>query len=303
MRAIVNRARTVRAVVAATIAACVLVVTGSMPAGAEAFPVDNSLISILWHRDPDVSPPGANDWTCRPSAAHRQPVVLVHGFVANQNANWYALSPTLANEDYCVFTFNYGDIGWPTARGLARVEDSAPELADFVERVRAETGARKVDIVAHSLGTVVTHYYIKNLGGDRRIDDFVSLSGNLSGSTYLGLAPFARLLGLDDAIAQASPVIEQLAFGSAFLAELNAGGVLRARVRYTAIVSRYDELNTPYWAQFLPPADNTTNLLLQDACPLDFSGHVRLAFSPNALRLVLNTLDPAHARSSCQFVI
>jgi triacylglycerol esterase/lipase EstA (alpha/beta hydrolase family) len=275
---------------------------GAPPASAEPYPVDYSVLALPEHLDPDVAPPGANDWGCRPSADHPRPVVLVHGLTANQNANWYALSPLLANDGYCVFTLSYGDVGLPHARGLSRVEEGAAEVHAFVARVLATTGASKVDVVAHSLGTLVTHYYVKNLGGDASVGRFVSLSGGTNGTTALGLTSIARFFGLDDVIALGQPVVEQLLHGSTFLAELNAGGVLRPSVQYTTIVTVYDELNTPYWSQFLPAGPNVRNLVLQDACPVDFSGHVRLAYSPNALRLVRNALDPAHARSSCRFV-
>src|SRR6188472_4128493 len=56
---------------------------------------------------PEASPPGADDWSCRPSAAHPRPVVLVHGTFANQITSWNALSPLLKNNGYCVYTFNY----------------------------------------------------------------------------------------------------------------------------------------------------------------------------------------------------
>src|SRR5271169_1877554 len=56
--------------------------------------------------DPHSAPPGANNWSCKPSSAHPHPVVLVHGTFANQHDNWMALSPLLYNHGYCVFTFN-----------------------------------------------------------------------------------------------------------------------------------------------------------------------------------------------------
>ena len=43
---------------------------------------------------PAVSPPGANDFTCQPTAAHPVPVVLVHGTFEGAADNWATASPT-----------------------------------------------------------------------------------------------------------------------------------------------------------------------------------------------------------------
>ncbi len=57
---------------------------------------------------PQTPPPGADNFGCKPSPAHPDPVILVNGTFANQDDNWQAASPLLANHGYCVFTFNYG---------------------------------------------------------------------------------------------------------------------------------------------------------------------------------------------------
>jgi triacylglycerol esterase/lipase EstA (alpha/beta hydrolase family) len=294
--------RSVIVVVLAVVATAIATVQAA-PAEAAPLPVVYSTAAALKHLDPNTPPPGANNWNCRPSAAHPQPVILVHGTIMNQQDNWFALSPLLVNNGYCVFTFNYG--GPPSLGfiyGLAPIEQGAGELATFVDRVRGATGAATVDLVGHSQGGMMPHYYIKFLGGASKVRAFVGLAPSNQGTTLHGFTTVARLFGLDNIAALACFSCVQQMRGSNFLTRLNQGGVVQPGIRYTVVSTQYDELVVPWQSAFLPAGPNVKNIRLQDACWSDFSGHIGMVFSPNTARLVLNALDPANARSSCEFV-
>ena len=94
-----------------------------------------------------------------------------------------------------------------------------------------------------------------------------------------------------------SACAEQLA-GSAFLADLDAGGDTEPGVRYTVIETRFDEVVTPFTSAFLSGAE-VTNVVLQDSCPQDHSGHLGVVFDPNAVGWVLHALDPAVPPPAC----
>src|SRR5689334_12792078 len=129
------------AVLAATVGAMLGLGAGS--AQAELPVIWNGVYGYA-HTTPAASPPGANDWSCKPSAAHPRPVVLVHGTFADMSNSWQAISPLLKNNGYCVFALNYGSYGGSGAIGVygtGEIRNSAKELAAFVEQVLAATGA------------------------------------------------------------------------------------------------------------------------------------------------------------------
>src|ERR1051325_3833310 len=68
---------------------------------------------------------GWNDFSCKPSAAHPRPVVLVHGTFGNSVDNWLGLAPYLVDRGYCVFSLDYGQLPHvPLFHGLGPIAAS-----------------------------------------------------------------------------------------------------------------------------------------------------------------------------------
>lgn len=291
-------------VVLAALAAALLPVVDAASAGADTadpLPVPYQFLpSAILGGMPDADAPGTNDWTCKPTAAHPRPVVLVHGTAGNRSTNWQTYGPLLRNNGYCVFALTYGvppGTSYPASAfgGMNDIASSAHELGAFVDKVLAATGAGKVDIVGHSQGTLMPDYYAKFLGGAHRIHAYVSLAPLWHGT---GLGDVQPLLAtaFGDAADQPTPycvACGQMSTGSEFMATMRAGGVAVPGIRYTNIVSRYDELVQPYTSGIEP---GMTNIVLQDRCAMDFTEHFEIAADRNASVLVLNALDPAHPR-------
>jgi triacylglycerol esterase/lipase EstA (alpha/beta hydrolase family) len=271
-------------------------VAATSAAATSQLPVVYNSLNGEAHSSPTASPPGANDWSCHPTAAHPRPVILVHGTFENMAGNWQALSPLLANHGYCVFALNYGSYDNSGAVGIdatGPIETSAQQLSSFVTKVLTATGAHKVDLVGHSQGGMMPRYYLKFLGGASKVNALVGLAPSNHGTTLDGLTALtSRIPGASDQPAMCPACSEQLT-GSAFLIKLNAGGDTVPGVRYTVIESRNDEVVTPYTSAFLTGAD-VTNILLQSQCSLDQGEHLSMAYDHIADGDVLNALDPAN---------
>jgi triacylglycerol esterase/lipase EstA (alpha/beta hydrolase family) len=283
---------------ASGLAATFLSVTAGPPtAAASSLPVIYNGIVGYAQASSTASPPGANNWSCRPSAAHPRPVVLVHGTFGDMSDSWQALAPLLANNGYCVFALNYGAANGSGALGVYGVGDitqSAQQLATFVDQVLVATGARKVDIVGHSQGGMMPRYYIKFLKGASKVHTLVGLAPSNHGTTLDGLATLASYLpNADQFTGSVCAACAQQEAGSAFLTTLNSGGDTVAGVRYTVIESEYDEVVTPYTSAFLS-GRKVTNISLQNQCPLDLGEHLSMPYDHIADLDVLNALDPAH---------
>lgn len=253
--------------------------------------------------NPGGSFPGSNDFGCRPTVEHPNPVVLVHGTGGNRQTNWATMIPSLRDEGYCVFALTYGTLPgtvWPVSGfgGLTRIEPSAAQLDEFVDRVRSATGATKVDLVGHSEGTLMPTYYVKFLGGANKIDKYVSLAPYWKGqdsTTYLQVEAMTRALGLDPEKVLPCPECAQENYGSPFMQMINSGGTPYVPgIRYTNVMTRYDGVVEP-WTDGLVPGPDTTNIVLQDSCAADRSDHLSIVSSPRSVAVVLGALDPGHA--------
>ncbi len=249
---------------------------------------------------------GANN-NCKPSSAHPYPVVLVHATLADEGSNWVTLAPLLANEGYCVYSFNYGEtaaslpiipfITPGRIDGLGHIERSAEELSSFVSKVLSKTKAPKVDLVGHSQGGMMPNYYIKFLGGAAKVNELIGLAPSNHGTTLSGLTtllenfPFASEIvgGLLEFFG--APSLPEQEASSTFIKKLfGSGEPVAAGVRYVVIETEHDEVVTPYAHAFLS-GSNVTDITIQSQCPKDPVAHIGMFDDSPSLQNVLNQLS------------
>ncbi len=254
------------------------------------------------HASPTASPPGANNWSCHPTAAHPRPVILVHGTFGDMSDSWQALSPLLYDHGYCVFALNYGSYNGSGAIGIYAVGSipaSAAALGRFVDRVLAATGASQVDIVGHSQGGMMPRYYVKFLRGASKVHTLIGLASSNHGTSLDGLFTLAGYFPGANATLSDCPACSEQEAGSPFMTALNAGGDTVPGVAYTVIESRNDEVVTPYQSAFLT-GSNVHDITLQNQCALDQGEHLSMPYDHIADADVLTALDPLHpAQPAC----
>jgi triacylglycerol lipase len=132
-----------------------------------------------------ASSPGTS--SAAATAPPHNPIVFVHGW-AGSPAAWDTMKQ------------NFIDAGWPPSSLFAMALSSptsgavginithAAEIREYIDStVLPQTGANRVDIIAHSMGGLSSMYYAHALSGatDGKIADVVCLDCGVQGSTNL----------------------------------------------------------------------------------------------------------------------
>jgi triacylglycerol lipase len=131
---------------------------------------------------------------------------------------------------------------------------------------------------------MMPRYYIKRLGGARKVSDLVALSPSNHGTM--------NPLALVGALTGCTACGQQVAWGSTFLKRLNGGAEAPPPVDYTVIQTRFDAVITPYQSAFLHgPRARVTNVTLQDRCPRDGVDHLNIPTDPVAVQWVEDALS------------
>ena len=152
------------------------------------------------------------------------PILLVHGIVDNHTI-FSPLERALRRRGFTdLSSFDYGLL-------TSDVRAAADDLAIAIEKLVEESGSEKVHVIGHSLGGLITRYYVQRMGGDQRVHTVVTLGTPHQGTV---LARVGSVL----------PLVRQLRPGSDLITELNepAPG---CNTRFIAFHSDLDQLIRP----------------------------------------------------------
>jgi triacylglycerol lipase len=175
------------------------------------------------------------------AATAKRPILFVHG--------WNSSAST-----WDTMVANFKKNGWTDAELFRWSYDTsqsnkitAEDVRTRVDSIRSTTGWDQVDVIAHSMGSLSSRYYLKNLGGDTKVDDWISLGGPNHGTDTANLC------------AQTS--CQEMRIGSSFLTELNSGDESPGAPAYATYWSPCDTVINPDSSVSVSGAVNT-----QTAC-------------------------------------
>ncbi|GAB2506731.1 esterase/lipase family protein [Nocardiopsis aegyptia] len=172
------------------------------------------------------------------AAAQPAPIIFVHGF-AGKGEQWSTMRASLVESGYPADRLHVFSYDW-----LRSNRTIADRLSAYTDDVRGRHGADRVHLVSHSMGGLSTRWYIKHLGGDRTVDQWISIGGPNNGTDIANLC--TSLI---------TPCAE-MRHGSRFLTELNSGDPTPGPVGYTTFRSPCDLVISPYDSTSLDGADN-----------------------------------------------
>jgi len=174
--------------------------------------------------------------TAAPASA-QDPILFVHGYLESSSL-WKTMISRFEKDGYAKSYLSAYSYNTSQSNKI-----DAEEVKSHVESLLKTTGASKVDIIGHSMGSLNTRWYIKFLGGESKVDDWVSLGGPNHGT--------------ETAKACFGTSCEEMRIGSTFLKELNEGDETPGIVSYGTWWSPCDEFINPDSSVLLTGATNT----------------------------------------------
>jgi triacylglycerol lipase len=179
------------------------------------------------------------------------PILFVHGW-SGSASNWNTMISRFEKDGYPkshlrAYSYNTSQSNVTTAETVVKSE---------VEALKKATGAAKVDIIAHSMGSLNSRWYVKFVGGESTVDEWVSLGGPNHGTDFANWC--------------FSTACVEMRIGSKFLSELNAGDETPGAVNYGTWWSPCDSIINPDSSVSLSGATNTkTGCVAHTALPND----------------------------------
>ena len=160
----------------------------------------------------------------------RNPVLLVHG-IDDTGAVFYRMGKYLKQRGWSVYALdlvpNNGAIG---------LDKLAKQVDDYVNSEFPPE--QPLDLVAFSMGGIVSRYYIQRLEGIKRVQRFITISSPHNGTVI--------------AYGSLRPGCVQMRPNSAFLQNLNSDVAMLQEINFTSIWTPYDLMIVPAKSSQMP---------------------------------------------------
>ena len=224
--------------------------------GANLLAVNLYMLGVLSERKPGYPHPQ--------HAQNPRPILLVHGIIHNRSA-FFSLKNKLEDSGFHnIYTINY-----TTRHGS--LTKMVGDLAQRVEQILEETQAKQIDIVAHSLGGLVSRYYMSLGEGRGKVKNLVTLGTPHQGTMLSSILKFLP----------GSALSSDLSTKSYLLKTMNQTSLPRG----SRIYSIYSHFDWTVWPKnnckvLGEPTNAFKNI------ELDSIGHAGLLFDPKVLDLI-----------------
>jgi pimeloyl-ACP methyl ester carboxylesterase len=187
-----------------------------------------------------------------------RPIILVHGYAMSRSC-FLPLARRLARAGLGpVLGFEYWSLG--------KVSSAARELGSYVEQVCRELDCDEVDVIGHSMGGVVSRYYVTLAGGAARVRNLITIASPHRGTDV-------------SAVGVGSPS-KELFIGSSLIQRLEAAPAPQ-KTRITAMWSRGDAL---------VPGARLARLRGAEEIIYNDMGHVTMIASGRVARTIIERL-------------
>ena len=192
--------------------------------------------------------------------ATRNPVLLIHG-IKDDARKMEPMARYLRAQGWEAKTMSFRP-SW----GQKGLDVLAGQVAKFVDENYAP--GEKIDLVAFSMGGLVTRYYLQRLGGLARVQRYVTLSTPHHGTLLAYLIPNAGC--------------RQMRFGSVFLRDLASDADRLAQLDFTSFWTPLDTIVVPARSSVMPQARNERMVVAL---------HPLMVWQPSAQRAVAAALS------------
>lgn len=190
-----------------------------------------------------------------------KPILLVHGYI-NHSSVWFLFKRQLKALGFGpIYTVNLG-------HPFKSIREYALKVKEKAEAIEKETGQKKLTLIGHSMGGLVSCYYAAKLAPVNSVADVVTIASPLSGTwvAHIGIGPNAR----------------EMRPRSELLEELKKEMIQRKDIRFFHIGTRTDQLVIPSASAIIP---ENKNFIYEDI------GHASLLYSKRSAAQVASWLS------------